>query len=241
MDILNIVLTVVFICVGIALVVFVIELIKLLRTTRTTITDITTKVDPMLTNVSDITNDIKPTIVKIEPLVDRVQLTVDALNLEMMRVDEILEDVSQITDSASSATSAVDNITNAPIKAVNNVATKVRTAFGGKTASEESAQLAEQRVAVAQALEDYKAAQEKASGQSVDSLEPNFDGFEKMVSDEKPGVLDEAQADAATKAAADAAAEAIDATQKLQAVAEDGAEPASGDTEYFTYDEPKSE
>ena len=38
-------------------------------------------------------------VTKLEPVVDRVQLTLDSVNLEMMRVDEILADVSQITES----------------------------------------------------------------------------------------------------------------------------------------------
>ena len=43
------------------------------------------------------------------------------------------------------------------------MASRVKSAFGGKSASEESAQLAEQRVAVAQALEEYKATEEKGA------------------------------------------------------------------------------
>lgn len=160
-EIIGIILPIVFIGVGIALIVFIIELVKLLKNVNTTVTDITKRVDPLLENVETMTKDIQPAITKVDPLMDRVQLTVDSLNLEMMRVDQILEDLSEITDSASSATTAVENITSAPLQAVNSVAARVRTAFGGKSASEESEQLAEQRVAVAKALEDYKAAEEK--------------------------------------------------------------------------------
>lgn len=155
--VLNIILPIVFILLGVALIFFVIELIKTLRATQETMNNI----QPTLKNVEDITTNIQPTLAKIDPMMDRVQLTVDSVNLEMMRVDQILENVAEITDSASSATAAVDNITNAPIKAVNSFASRMRSKFGGKDASEESTQLAEQRVAVAQALEDYRAAEEK--------------------------------------------------------------------------------
>lgn len=164
--VLNIILPIVFIAVGIALIFFVIELIKIVRTANSAIAGITKKVDPLLDNVNTITEDIQPAIKKIDPLMDRVQLTVDSVNLEMMRVDAILEDVSDITEAASSATAAVDNITNAPLQAVNNVASRFRNVIGGKSASAEAAQLAEQRVAVAQALENYKAAEENAQPSS---------------------------------------------------------------------------
>ena len=93
MDIMMMVLVGVFICVGVALVVVLIELTKILKTTNTTITDVKTKLDPVLDDVAVMTNDLKPAVKKADPLVDRLQLTLDAVNLEMMRVDEILEDV----------------------------------------------------------------------------------------------------------------------------------------------------
>ena len=185
-DILSMLLVAVFICVGIALVVVLLEVVKILRTTHKTISNVTEKIDPLLANVDQMTQDIMPAVKKVDPLVDRVQLTLDAVNLEMMRVDEILEDVTQITDTASSATAAVDNITNAPIKAVNNVATRVRTAFNAKQASPESAALGEKNAALDQALEDYRAAQvsEGAEGALEDKPgEPNLEGFEKIVAD----------------------------------------------------------
>ena len=166
--ILNGIIPVVFGLVGIALVVLVLELVKILKVTRATLEDMQPKLDATMANVQQMTTDIVPTVAKIEPMVDSLQLTVDTINLEMMRVDQILEDITDITDAASSATAAVDNITNAPLNAVNNVASRVRSAFGGKSASQESAQLAEQRKAVAQALEEYKAAEKKEADKATD-------------------------------------------------------------------------
>ena len=155
--IVNIILPIVFCLVGVALIVFLIELVKVLKTTRNTVENL----GPTLKNVEDITTNIQPTLAKVDPIMDRVQLTLDSVNLEMMRVDQILEDVAEISDTASTATAAVGDITNAPLKAVNSVTDRFRHAFGKKDASDESAQLAEQRVAVAQALEEYKEAEVK--------------------------------------------------------------------------------
>ena len=93
MDI-NMILTVVFICVGIALIVFLIELVRTVRSARTTIDNVQKQLEPTLAHVEQITNEIKPAIAKVDPLMDRVSLTIDAANLEMMRVDQILEDVT---------------------------------------------------------------------------------------------------------------------------------------------------
>ena len=81
----------------------------------------------------------------MDPLVERVSLTVDAANLEIMRVDQILEDVGEITESVSSAVDAVDAAANAPLELVNSVTTKVRNAFKPRRASDESVALGQEK------------------------------------------------------------------------------------------------
>ncbi len=156
------ILTIVFICVGIALVVLLVEAILAIRRARATIDNVQKQLEPTLAHVEQITNDIKPAIAKVDPLVDRVSLTVDAANLEMMRVDQILEDITQITDTASNAIEAVDNVASAPLDLMNNVSAKVRNIVKPKAASDESKKLEQQRVAAAKALDDLRAAEEKA-------------------------------------------------------------------------------
>ena len=171
-SVLNMLLPIVFSLVGIALIVFVVELVKLLKTTRATIEEVRPKIDATMQNVEELTTNIQPLVSKASPMMDSLQLTVDAVNLEMMRVDEILEDVAGITDSVSSASAAVENVTNAPVKAVSSVASRVRAAFNSKDASDESAKLGSQRSAVERALEDYKAAEMKdATKKKAESLE----------------------------------------------------------------------
>lgn len=162
MDI-NMILTVVFICVGIALIVFLIELVRTVRSARTTIDNVQKQLEPMLAHVEQITNEIKPAIAKVDPLMDRVSLTIDAANLEMMRVDQILEDVTAITGTASNAVEAVDNVANAPLELMNNVSSKVRKVLKPKAASDEAQMLEQQRVAAAKALDELRAA-EKETG-----------------------------------------------------------------------------
>lgn len=159
----NMILTVVFICVGIALIVFLIELVRTVRSARTTIDNVQKQLEPTLAHVEQITNEIKPAIAKVDPLMDRVSLTIDAANLEMMRVDQILEDVTAITDTASNAIEAVDNVANAPLELMNNVSSKVRKVLKPKAASDEAQMLEQQRVAAAKALDELRAA-EKETG-----------------------------------------------------------------------------
>ena len=166
--VLTAILIAVFIVVGVALALLLLQLRKVMQTTN----GLLEKVEPTLKNVEIITTDIQPAINKIDPLMDRVQLTVDSVNLEMMRVDQILENVSEISDAASSATSAVDNITNAPAKAISTMASRVRTHFGGTSASSESMRLAEQRVAVGQALKEYEEAEAKNNPVLEEQQEP---------------------------------------------------------------------
>ena len=69
--------------------------VMLLRLTKTLklANEMLANLDPTMKNVETLTTDLVPTVRKLEPVVDRVQLTLDSVNLELMRVDSILEDV----------------------------------------------------------------------------------------------------------------------------------------------------
>lgn len=188
MDI-NMILTVVFICVGIALIVFLIELVRTVRSARTTIDNVQKQLEPTLAHVEQITNEIKPAIAKVDPLMDRVSLTIDAANLEMMRVDQILEDVTAITDTASNAIEAVDNVANAPLELMNNVSSKVRKVLKPKAASDEAQMLEQQRVAAAKALDELRAAEKEtgltgAASAQVEGAAPAAEATDAKAADE---------------------------------------------------------
>lgn len=154
-EMINYALPVVYVVVGVALVWLVVELAVTMRRTRKTVVEvqkqvepviasverITAELEPTVANVKAITAQLEPTVAKVDPLLDRVTLTVDAANLEIMRVDQILEDVTQITGSVSSTLDTVDAVTNAPLELVSSVTEKVRSTVKPRGASKESAGL----------------------------------------------------------------------------------------------------
>lgn len=160
-QILDIALPVVYVLVGVALVWLLIELVATLRKTRKTVDTVQKQVEPTLKSVENITasaesmmEDLNPTIAKVDPLVERVALTVDAANLELMRLDKILEDVGEVTDTVSTAAQTVDAVTSAPFDLINKVSSGVRNAFKPQHASEESIGLGEQKNAEPSSSED---------------------------------------------------------------------------------------
>lgn len=126
----------------IALAVLFIYLVLLLKRANTMIDK---QVAPMLDDAKAMTDSLKPAIAQIDPLMERINLTMDAANLEIMRVDEILEDVSTITDKLAGTTTTVNDIANVPLNAVNNVTSRVRGVFKSRNASSTSAQLGSQK------------------------------------------------------------------------------------------------
>lgn len=125
-----------------------IETVMMLRKTRNTVDAMQKQLEPTLANVQEITEQVKPLIQKVDPLLakadplmDRVTLTVDAANLEIMRLDKILEDVGEITDTATSAVNAMDVVASTPLTMLTSASSKLRDAFKPKAASDESVAL----------------------------------------------------------------------------------------------------
>ncbi len=81
--------------------------------------------------------ELVPTLKRVDPLVERAELTVDTLNLELLRVDAILEDVENVTDVAGKTADTVNVITAAPTTAVASLAERVQSAFGSKRKQKE--------------------------------------------------------------------------------------------------------
>lgn len=146
-SVLAIVLPIVYIIVGVALVWFVVELALTIRRTRTTVSSVHEQIEPTLDHVNTITKSIEPVAAKVDPLMDRVSLTVDAANLEIMRVDQILEDVGQMTGTVTKTLDTVDSVTSLPLDAVNSVTSKLRSIFKKPQASEQSQDLGREKAA----------------------------------------------------------------------------------------------
>lgn len=134
-------LPIVYVVVGIALIWALVELIIFLRSTRKTVSDLEGEIRPVISDVKEMTESLKPAIDKMDPLAERVSLAVDAANLEIMRLDGILENVDSLTGSASNAANAVEAVANTPLKLVNSAADKLRGAFSQKKASDASVAL----------------------------------------------------------------------------------------------------
>jgi ABC-type transporter Mla subunit MlaD len=185
MEALDLVLPIVYIVVGCALVWFLIELVITVRKTRKTVDDMQKQLTPAIESVQEISAEVEkklPPILDnvnkisagVDPLIDRVSLTVDAANLEIMRLDQILEDVSEITDTASKAVDTVDNVTSMPMDVVNNLASKVRGVFTPASASKESVELGRAKQEEAGAESNARAPKKK-----LHSANSNSEGYVK--------------------------------------------------------------
>lgn len=174
----TILLPIVYVLVGIALIWALVELVMFLRSTRKTVATLEEEVRPVISDVKAMTESLKPAVDKMDPLAERVSLAVDAANLEIMRLDGILENVDAMTSAASSAVSAVDTVANTPLRIVNSATEKLREAFGSKKASDASVSLGEAAGAVApaqalgQAQEAPAKAEKPVSGDSGDVPAP---------------------------------------------------------------------
>lgn len=138
----DIVLPIVFIVVGVLLAWLIVEAVKFLRRTAAAVEAMRAQVTPLVEDARAMTESLKPAVDKVDPLVERVSLAVDAANLEIMRLDGILENVNRITETTASAASAVDTVANTPLKLVNTATEKLRDAFAARKASQESEALA---------------------------------------------------------------------------------------------------
>lgn len=81
---------------------------------------------------ADAEKEVTPALTKVNPMVDKAELMLDTVNLEMLRVDAILEDVEQITDVAGKAATTVDAVTSAPADAVTSIVDRIRGSIGSK-------------------------------------------------------------------------------------------------------------
>ena len=79
-----------------ALAYFLYILVKIIRNT------VNEKVNPMLDDAADLIKQAKPIVGRVDPLMDRITLTIDGANLQIMRIDQIMEDVNKITGNVSS-------------------------------------------------------------------------------------------------------------------------------------------
>lgn len=66
---------------------------------------------------------------RVMPLLDKADVTVDAMNVELLRIDEIVTRVEEVTERVNSTSRTVQEVANAPVEIVNDIADKVRKAW----------------------------------------------------------------------------------------------------------------
>lgn len=84
------------------------------------------QLEPALARIDPILESVQPAAARLDPMVEHAQLTVDAANLEIMRLDQILEDVSHVTAVAGKAADSVDKVTSGPAELVTGAVEKIR-------------------------------------------------------------------------------------------------------------------
>ena len=66
---------------------------------------------------------------RLVPLLDKADVTVDAVNAELLRIDGIITTFEDSAERVSSASGTISGIVSAPAEIVNDVATRVRSAW----------------------------------------------------------------------------------------------------------------
>lgn len=63
------------------------------------------------------------------PFIEKADVTLDAINVELLRIDEIVTRVEEVTDRVSSTSRTVQEVANAPAEIVSDLAQRVRHAW----------------------------------------------------------------------------------------------------------------
>lgn len=66
---------------------------------------------------------------RVVPLIDKVDISVDALNAELLRIDAIVTRFEEIGDRVDSTSRTVQEVANAPVEIVTDIAERVRRAW----------------------------------------------------------------------------------------------------------------
>jgi uncharacterized protein YoxC len=149
----------------------VVELVRTLRWIRYTAedlqptikqaTEVLEALEPTVKKANEILEALNPSIQRVDPLIERISLTVDAVNLEIMRADQILANLTDVTDVASNAAKKVNTIADTPLNLLTSATDKVRTIFSDRKPESDT------RDALNEAGADQPKALQEASGVSA--------------------------------------------------------------------------
>ena len=109
---------------------------------------------------------------RLVPLLDKADVTVDALNAELLRIDNIVSRIEEVTERVESTSRTVQGVANAPGEIVTDIADRVRRAW--KRRGAEATVAGEARRAEAEA-------DVEADAERVDDDAPPFEAQEPPV------------------------------------------------------------
>ncbi len=112
----------------------VVELALVFRRTRGTVdtldktmgklNDTIDDVRPVINKLDETVENLQPAIQQVEPLLQRSMIAVEALSADLIEVNGVLRDVSQITGGVSTASGAMSNIAGAATEKVQKLFNK---------------------------------------------------------------------------------------------------------------------
>lgn len=84
-------------------------------------------IEPVVGKVEGIVDELDPAVKQVDPLLTRVNTAVDALTCDLVRAEEVLDDVSKVTGASAQASEA---ITSGVARATEAVTGGVASVFG---------------------------------------------------------------------------------------------------------------
>jgi len=80
------------------------------------------------------------------PLIAKASVTVDAINMELLRIDDIITSIESTSKKVGRTSESITGLVNAPVDAVADLAKRARQAIKGRRAELESSRKAEAQV-----------------------------------------------------------------------------------------------
>lgn len=121
-------LNVALVCLVAAAVWAVVELALTIRRSRSALGDLSESLDatiseirPVISKLDGMADELQPTAKELTPLVEKAQTAVDAVSLDLLRIDGILDDVSTVTGTGAAATTAVSSAVESVADAASGV------------------------------------------------------------------------------------------------------------------------
>lgn len=145
------VLTIALILLVLAAIWAVVELALTFRKTRASVKEVSdnlnetiNQVNPVVDKLDGMVDDLDPAIKQADPLMTRVNTAVDALTVDLVHVDDVLADVSKVTNTGATVSTAVTNGVTKAVGNIGNAAADVAARLAGKQPGEdEHSRLAE--------------------------------------------------------------------------------------------------